>query len=270
MDAVEVTERMIPSGKNEEGEDSNVQGLSEEEMQSQRRRDALLADYSLESIKRRETLLDGGSSLTKRLAGNKLPRFGDEPTHRSWMMRALLGNRIGVRSEGEAFKVEPYARRGGGYVISKKLYNTDPQEALDAFYQHYEVEKEVAHFRDRWNGQIKRDAELGEEVKGIKDQISRRNRLQEKARSSDGGMSAEESAELETLEAQNLNEKLKEVRSLRYNCHSKLVAVLGKDAGNAFDYDDDFNPTDLNDYGVVLVLVKLGVLEDVSGSAKTV
>ncbi|HCR36586.1 MAG TPA: hypothetical protein DIU37_00380 [Opitutae bacterium] len=42
-----------------------------------------------------------------------------------------------------------------------------------------------------------------------------------------------------------------------------LNAILGSDIGDAYEYDDDFIPVGLSDYGAALVLVKLGFLEEV-------
>lgn len=193
------------------------QQLDEDAMKQQRFIVSLKNEYGSESVKRRKKVLDGSSALVYDLTGVPVGTRMSEPMHQAWMVDALVGKQVGLHGDGDSFKVDPYWNS----CVNKELLKTDPQVALDAFYQHYSVGKEVAYFKDLWNQQLAEDDILSK--------------------------------------AKDNGERMHEVG---HQINNKVLALVGgQDMEDVYEWDEDFNPIGFSDYGVALILTKMGVLD---------
>lgn len=258
MDAVVVVDREISSESV-----ATDAGFTEAGMQEQRKADAFTQEYHQASVERRQKLLDGDSVFTRTLAGEDPSKRLNQPVHQSWAVDGVLGKRVGVHVEGDRFEVDEYALIGNN--VNKKLYNADPQAALDMFYQHYDVKTEVAHFKALWNEQMTSDLDKAKDLKVVNDASLRLQVLNGKAEK--GALTLDEQDEREALEARDLSGERKAIEARpSYGTFEKIQALMGTGAMNEifdYDYDDDTDEDiyTLNDRGVAMILMKMGALE---------
>lgn len=258
MDAVVVVDREISSESV-----ATDAGFTEAGMQEQRKADAFTQEYYQASVERRQKLLDGDSVFTRTLAGEDPAKRLNQPVHQSWAVDGVLGKRVGVHIEGDRFEVDEYALRGNN--VNKKLYNADPQAALDMFYQHYDVKTEVAHFKALWNEQMTADLDKAKDSKVVNDASFRLQVLNGKAEK--GALTLAEQDEREALTARDLSGERKAIEARpSYGTFEKVQAFMGTGAMNEifdYDYDDDTDEDiyTLNDRGVAMILMKMGALE---------
>lgn len=259
MDAVATVARDIPKVA---GADVSGVALSEAEMREQRKADALSDAYYQASVKRRQDVLDGDSVFTRTLAGNEPDERLNQPVHQSWVMGGLLGAHVGLRTEKQSFWVDPYARVGNN--VNKTLYKMEPQDALDRFYEHYDVNREVAHFKDKWNEEMAADLKKSQDLQAIGSDISRLMALNGKEQ-----LTAAEQEEKAKLEARDLQKERENIEARpSYGTFDKIQSLMGTARmGEIFDYDYDEDADEdiytLNDRGVALILIEMGVLEKV-------
>ena len=255
MDAVVVVDREISDASASKGAD-----LTEAGMRDQRKAEAFTNDYYQASVERRQKLLDGDSVFTRTLAGGNPAERLNQPVHQSWAVDGVLGKRVGVHIEGDRFEVDEYALIANN--VNEKLYNADPQAALDMFYQHYDVKTEVAHFKALWNEQMTADLNKAKDLKAVGDARTRLTVLEGKAE-----LSPAETNERDALNARDLTKEREAIEARpSYQTFEKIQALMGTGAMNEifdYDYDDDADEDiyTLSDRGVAMILVKMGALE---------